>query len=85
LFDYLHACIPVLASDLPEVAAIVREHNAGVVVPRVDPASITEAVRALQADPPRHAALRRNATFAALALDGEGEKEKLKALLKDLG
>jgi hypothetical protein len=26
LFDYLHAGIPVLATDLPEVAAIVREH-----------------------------------------------------------
>lgn len=85
VFDYLQAGIPVLATDLPEVAAVVRAHDAGVVIPQADPALIAAAVRALIDDPQRLATLKRNATFAALALDGEGEKEKLKALLKDLG
>ena len=82
VFDYLHAGIPVLATDLPEVAAIVREHDAGVVIVRAEPALIVAAVRGLLADPDRRAAMRRNATFAARALDGEREKEKLKALLR---
>lgn len=85
LFDYLHAGIPVLASDLPEVAAIVRLHDAGVVIPQVSPEAISAAVKGLMADPSRRATLKRNATFAALALDGEGEKEKLKALLEKIG
>lgn len=83
VFDYLQAGIPVLATDLPEVAAVVREHDAGVVIAQADPALIAAAVRALIDDPQRLATLKRNATFAALALDGEGEKEKLKALLKE--
>ena len=81
LFDYLHAGIPVLATDLPEVAAIVRAHDAGVVIARPDPALIAQAVKGLIADPARRTALKANATFAALALDGEKEKEKLKALI----
>ena len=85
VFDYLQAGIPVLATDLPEVAAVVRGNDAGAVIPKADPVLIANAVKALMVDPARLATLKRNATFAALALDGEGEKEKLKALLKDLG
>ena len=85
VFDYVYAGIPLLATDLPEVAAIVRGHDAGVVIARPIPAAIAHAVKALMADPARLAALKRNATFAAASLDGEAEKEKLKALLADLG
>lgn len=85
LFDYLHAGIPVLATDLPEVARIVRRYDAGVVLPQAGPAAIQAAVRALFADPERERALRGNATFAARALDGEAEMATLRALLKDLG
>ena len=83
VFDYLQAGIPVLATDLPEVAAVVRGNDAGAVIPKADPVLIANAVKALMVDPARLATLKRNATFAALALDGEGEKEKLKALLKE--
>lgn len=85
LFDYLHAGIPVLATDLPEVAAIVRHYDAGVVLAHAEPAAIAAAVRALKADPARRTALARNATFAAASLDGEAEKTKLKALLAEVG
>lgn len=85
LFDYLHAGIPVLATDLPEVAAIVRQYDAGVVLAHAEPAAIAASVRALKADPERRTALARNATFAAASLDGEAEKTKLKALLAEVG
>lgn len=85
LFDYLHAGLPVLATDLPEVAGIVRRYDAGIVLPQADPGAIRDAVRALFQDPPREKALRENATFAARALDGEAETAVLRALLKDLG
>jgi glycosyltransferase involved in cell wall biosynthesis len=39
LFDYFRASIPVLVSDLPEVAGIVRKYEAGVVIAQVDPVS----------------------------------------------
>ncbi|MCO6483726.1 MAG: glycosyltransferase [Flavobacteriales bacterium] len=85
LFDYLHAGIPVLATDLPEVAAIVRGRDCGVVLPAADPAAIAEAVRALFADPERYAALRGNAIFAARELDGGKEAAKLRSILEGLG
>jgi glycosyltransferase involved in cell wall biosynthesis len=85
LFDYLHAGIPVLATDLPEVASIVRANDCGVVLPKADPALIAHAVRALMDDPQRIAILRRNATFAARKLDGTQEAARLRTILEDLG
>lgn len=85
LFDYLHAGVPVVATDLPEVAAIVREHACGLVIPAPDPAIIAVAVQRLTADPARHEPLRQRAIFAARSLDGEREKEVLKAFLASLG
>ena len=76
LFDYLQAGIPVLATDLPEVAAIVRAHDCGVVIPEPTPGAIAQAVRELQADPARRAALRVNATFAAREHDGAREQDR---------
>ncbi len=84
LFDYLHAGIPVLATDLPEVSAIVCLYNAGVVIPAPDPGRIATEVKALMADVDQRLRLRANATFAARELDGEVEMNKLLAVLKDL-
>jgi len=84
LFDYLNAGIPVLATDLPEVARIVRQFEAGVVIPSPEPLNIIGAVNALFADPARKERLCANATFAARALDGDAEKEKLRVLLKNV-
>ena len=85
LFDTLYAGIPVLATELPEVAAIVRGFDAGVLIPAPTPAAIASAVQQLVADPLRCAALRQNAKFAAASLDGELERQALKALLQALG
>ena len=84
LFDYLHAGVPVLATDLPEVAAIVREYDCGLVIYRPDPAIIAVAVQKMTADLHQHEALRQRAIFAARSLDGEREKEVLKAFLASL-
>ena len=83
LFDYLNAGIPVLATDLPEVARIVRHYDAGVVIPAADPALIAAAVRTLFADPQRVRQVRDNATFAARQLDGKVEFEALTAVLRN--
>lgn len=77
LFDYLNAGIPVLATDLPEVAGIVRKYNAGLVIPTADPALIARAVTAFFADEERMRLTRTNATFAARELNGETEMRKL--------
>jgi glycosyltransferase involved in cell wall biosynthesis len=83
LFDYLHAEIPVLATDLPEVAALVRHYDAGIVIPAPDPARIATEVKVLMRDARHLAHLRANATFAARELDGEQEMNKLLAVLRN--
>lgn len=85
LFDYMHAGLPVLATDLPEVAGIMRANDIGTVLPEATPETIAQAVRELFGDGERIAALRANATFAARKLDGEQEAAKLRALLEHLG
>ncbi|MBK8949761.1 MAG: glycosyltransferase [Flavobacteriales bacterium] len=85
LFDYLHAGLPVLATDLPEVAAVVRAHDCGVLLPMPTPQAIAGAVEALRTDPDRLAALRTNATFAARTFDGARERDLLRRLFSDLG
>ena len=82
LFDYFRAHIPALVSELPEVAGIVRRYEAGIVIPRVEPAVIAAEVRRLMPDRARRDALRLKAIFAATELDGEREKEALKAFLQ---
>lgn len=85
LFDYLHAGIPVLVTDLPEVAGLVRSMDAGIVIEHTDPAFIAQRIKALFKDPARLAQLRGNAKFAASTLDQEQEKQALLALLRAIG
>jgi glycosyltransferase involved in cell wall biosynthesis len=44
IFDYIQAGVPVLASDLPEVAKIVREWNVGVVATSFDPEKLSQTI-----------------------------------------
>ena len=85
LFDYLNAGLPVLATDLPEVAGIVREFDCGSVIKEPTPEAIAGAVREIFINGDRLRALLENATFAARKLDGEQEAAKLRALLEHLG
>jgi glycosyltransferase involved in cell wall biosynthesis len=64
LFDYFQAGIPVVASDLVEVARVVRETGAGVVLPELTPAAIALAARELL-QPEAYAAAARSARAAA--------------------
>ncbi|MEO8229110.1 MAG: glycosyltransferase family 4 protein [Chloroflexota bacterium] len=66
LFDALGAGVPVVASNLPGMGAVVRETGAGVLCDPTDPASIAAAIRSvLDAPPERRQALREAALAAA--------------------
>jgi glycosyltransferase involved in cell wall biosynthesis len=65
LFDALGAGVPVVASDLPGVAAIVRETGAGVLCDPTDPGSIAAAIREVLDAPPERRRELREAAFAA--------------------
>jgi glycosyltransferase involved in cell wall biosynthesis len=44
LFDYIHAGIPVVVSDLPELRRIIKTHNVGWIVPAVEPRQIAQTI-----------------------------------------
>jgi glycogen(starch) synthase len=69
LFDALGAGVPVVASDLPGMAEIVRETGCGVLCNPSDPADIARGIRAVLDGP----AERRAALRAACLAAGAGE------------
>jgi glycosyltransferase involved in cell wall biosynthesis len=79
LFDYIHAGIPVLASDLPEVRKIVEGYGVGIITPSHEPAVLAECIRNLLNTPAE--AFVENLRLAADALSWEKEKKKLTELL----
>ncbi len=47
IFDYIHAGVPVLASDLIEVKRIVETYAIGAIAPSHDPKTIAQTLRAM--------------------------------------
>jgi glycosyltransferase involved in cell wall biosynthesis len=81
LFESLMAGLPVVASDVPEVGAIVRRTGAGVLYPArlpQDPAALAEGVHTLLSDPDLARACREQGLRAAREeLNWERESTKL--------
>ena len=67
LFEALAAGVPVVASDLPGMAPIVRELDAGVLVDPSRPASIAGGIRAVLESPPEAREVTRARIRAAAA------------------
>lgn len=55
IFEYLHAGLAVISSDIPAQAALVRELDAGIVLPEVTPESVADGVARLAARSEREA------------------------------
>jgi glycosyltransferase involved in cell wall biosynthesis len=84
LFDYIHAGIPVLASDLPEISRIIRQYNIGMVVPAHKPEMLAEAMRTLLFDQKLREQWSENLPKAAADLCWENEREVLLNLIKSV-
>jgi glycosyltransferase involved in cell wall biosynthesis len=65
LFDAMGAGVPVVASDLPGMAPIVRETGCGELCDPEDPADIARAIRTILDAPPERRARYREACLAA--------------------
>ncbi len=79
IFDYIHAGIPVLASDLPEVKRIVNDYGVGQVTATHDPEKIAEALQQMLHSP-MHETWKKNALAAAAELCWEKEEEVIKGI-----
>lgn len=80
LFDYLQMGLPVLASNLPEIAAIITHYNVGEFITAYAPKELAENIQKML----NSASLddyRKNALVAAAELNWDKEKEVLLNLI----
>jgi glycogen synthase len=80
LFEYLAADVPVVASDMPEVARVVREFDVGLIVSSRDPARLAEAIRRALADGASRARWRANIPAVFEAFDPEEDRRRFLAV-----
>ena len=84
LFDYIHAGIPVLASNLPEVRKIVEQYGIGKIAESHDPEHIAACIRELLSDSNDQEAMKQNLEAAARELNWDIERQKLINLFKSI-
>jgi glycosyltransferase involved in cell wall biosynthesis len=82
IFDYIHAGVPVLATDIPEVDAIIKQYGVGRCFNSAEPEVIAKAVKELIEDEKAYRQYKVNCIAAARELCWEIEKDKLIAIYK---
>lgn len=81
IFDYLHAGLAVLSSDLYELRKIIRKYDVGLTMSSHDPSHIAERINYMLSNPLQLSHWKKNAKIAASELHWDNEKEKLKEKL----
>ncbi len=77
LFDYIHAGVPVLASDLKEVTQIVAQHQIGITLKEYSPISIAHSINELINKEELRETLHQNCIIARNELNWENEEKEL--------
>ncbi len=82
-FDYIHAGLPVLVSDLPELRRVVEGHDIGCIVRQVEPRFIAEALQHMFNDDAL-SLWKANALRAAVDLNWQREQEVVRSVYQSL-
>lgn len=77
LFDYIHAGVPVLASGLVEIEAIIREYKTGDCIENHDPGHIASKINRILGDEELLREWKKNCKIAASKLNWEEEEKQL--------
>ncbi|MCF8464340.1 MAG: glycosyltransferase [Flavobacteriales bacterium] len=83
LFDYIHAGIPVLGSDLVEVKRIIEDYRVGEIAHSFEPEKLAAQMREMLSSP-KVAEWKRNAQQARVELNWEKETEVLSQMIDDI-
>lgn len=84
LFEYVQAGLPVVASDLPEIRRVVREHDLGLLVPPGDSAALSSALRDLVANSSKRQYYAAQSRKASVALSWESQEHELVTLYESV-
>jgi glycosyltransferase involved in cell wall biosynthesis len=85
LFDYIHAGVPVLSSDLPELKRIVVGYDIGKISPDHDPKNISKMIDEMFSSEEQIKKWEANTVIAAKDLNWDKEKERLLSIFKKIG
>jgi glycosyltransferase involved in cell wall biosynthesis len=85
LFEYIQAELPVIGSNLPEIAGVIREHEIGEVISMENIPDITRAINRLIDDPLHYQKIRLNLSRAAQIYNWENESQKLLQAYSSIG
>lgn len=77
LFDYIHAGIPVLASDLPEIRNIVEHYKIGLITDNFSPSNIAMLLTNMLTNSRLRKQWTQNLQFAKEKLSWQNEEKKL--------
>ena len=86
LFDYIHASVPIVCSDLPEMSKIVKEYDVGICLNKNQrhPEKLAQIITELLSAEKQLEEWKTNCKIAAKELNWEIEKDKLKSVLQKL-
>ena len=84
VFDYISAGIPVIATNLPEIAKIVNEYNCGILISEPAPEEISKAIIKLRDNRDLLTELKHNAAIASETLNWENESLKVVELYRSV-
>lgn len=82
LFDYIHAGIPVLASDLPELKKIINDYDIGYFLQNHDPKNIAATIEYIFENAERYKTVKSNTEKAREELCWENEEKNLLQIIQ---
>jgi glycosyltransferase involved in cell wall biosynthesis len=77
LFEYIHAHIPMIGSNLPEIARIIHNTKTGIVINNLEPRSIADAINRLITDSELYNQCKTNAIHASYIYNWQNEGQKV--------
>lgn len=84
IFDYIQARVPVLCSDLPEMAALISSHGVGEVCRSREPAELAFQMKEMLRDETKRVEWKLYLEEAARQLCWENEESKLKEVVSKI-
>ncbi|NVO19368.1 MAG: glycosyltransferase [Bacteroidetes bacterium] len=84
LFDYIHAGIPILASPLPEIKAIIEKYEIGGFIDSHQPEHIASKIQQALNDEITYARWKENLKLAAAELNWENERKVLCKIIEEV-